>query len=481
MQMLRIIREILATPALLVGLIVLAGLALQKKPVDHVIKGTVTTVVGFAMLSVGSALLQNGALKDFGELFRYDFHIQGVIPNMEAVSSLGIQEYAMLVSEMMILGMALNLIMAKFGPFHYIFLTGHHTLYMASLLAVVLAATKMPQWQILIAGSLILGFLMAGIPAMIQKEMEKVTGNDRIALGHFSTVGYLLAAKIGAAVGNRAAEKQAEKDRGVEAKDISGKSVEDVHFPAKLSFMRDTTVGIFLVMSVIFLVMSGIAASRTDLASLDLSYGSIGYQNWIIYAVMEGAQFSVAIYVILAGVRLIIAEIVPAFKGIAAKIVPYARPAVDCPILFSYTPNAAMIGFLMSFAGGIVTMLVLIGFNMIQENILLPIIVPGVVAHFFCGGSAGVFANAEGGLKGCLIGAFVHGIFITLLSLAVIPVIGALNLSGTAFSDSDFCIVGIIAGNLGRVFSGYGILVLGILCFGLPIAWEQTRGNRKAD
>ena len=481
MQMLRIIREILATPALLVGLIVLAGLALQKKPVDHVIKGTVTTVVGFAMLSVGSALLQNGALKDFGELFRYDFHIQGVIPNMEAVSSLGIQEYAMLVSEMMILGMALNLIMAKFGPFHYIFLTGHHTLYMASLLAVVLAATKMPQWQILIAGSLILGFLMAGIPAMIQKEMEKVTGNDRIALGHFSTVGYLLAAKIGAAVGNRAAEKQAEKDRGVEAKDISGKSVEDVHFPAKLSFMRDTTVGIFLVMSVIFLVMSGIAASRTDLATLNLSYGTIGYQNWIIYAVMEGAQFSVAIYVILAGVRLIIAEIVPAFKGIAAKIVPYARPAVDCPILFSYTPNAAMIGFLMSFAGGIVTMLVLIGFNMIQENILLPIIVPGVVAHFFCGGSAGVFANAEGGLKGCLIGAFVHGIFITLLSLAVIPVIGALNLSGTAFSDSDFCVVGIIAGNLGRVFSGYGILVLGILCFGLPIAWEQTRGNRKAD
>ena len=204
MQMLRIIREILATPALLVGLIVLAGLALQKKPVDHVIKGTVTTVVGFAMLSVGSGLLQNGALKDFGELFKYDFHIQGVIPNMEAVSSLGIQEYAMLVSEMMILGMALNLIMAKFGPFHYIFLTGHHTLYMASLLAVVLATTEMDQWKILIAGSLILGFLMAGIPAMIQKEMKKVTGNDRIALGHFSVAGYLLAAKIGAAVGNRA-------------------------------------------------------------------------------------------------------------------------------------------------------------------------------------------------------------------------------------------------------------------------------------
>ena len=387
----------------------------------------------------------------------------------------------MLVSEMMILGMALNLIMAKFGPFHYIFLTGHHTLYMASLLAVVLATTEMEQWKILIAGSLILGFLMAGIPAMIQKEMKKVTGNDRIALGHFSAAGYLLAAKIGAAVGNRAVGKQIGKDSGTEAQDNPGKSVEDVHFPAKLSFMRDTTVGIFLVMTVIFLFMAGIAVRRTDLAALDLSYGYIGYQNWIIYAIMEGAQFSVAIYVILAGVRLIIAEIVPAFKGIAAKIVPNARPAVDCPILFSYAPNAAMIGFLMSFAGGIVTMLVLIGFNMIQENILLPIIVPGVVAHFFCGGSAGVFANAEGGLKGCLTGAFVHGIFISLLALAIMPVMGTLNLSGTAFSDSDFCIVGIIAGNLGRVFSGYGMLVLGLLCFGLPIVWEQTRGKYKAD
>ena len=382
---------------------------------------------------------------------------------------------------MMILGMALNLIMAKFGPFHYIFLTGHHTLYMASLLAVVLATTEMDQWKILIAGSLILGFLMAGIPAMIQKEMKKVTGNDLIALGHFSAVGYLLAAKIGAAVGNRAVGKQIGKDPGIEAQDNPRKSVEDVHFPAKLSFMRDTTVGIFLVMTVIFLFMAGIAVRRTDLASLDLSYGNIGYQNWIIYAIMEGAQFSVAIYVILAGVRLIIAEIVPAFKGIAAKIVPNARPAVDCPILFSYAPNAAMIGFLMSFAGGIVTMLVLIGFNMIQVNILLPIIVPGVVAHFFCGGSAGVFANAEGGLKGCLMGAFVHGIVISLLALAVMPVMGTLNLSGTAFSDSDFCIVGIIAGNLGRVFSGYGMLILGLLCFGLPIVWEQTRGKCKAD
>ena len=473
MQMLQTIREILATPAILVGFIVLVGLVLQKKPVDHVIKGTVTALVGFVMLSVGSEFLQNGALKDFGELFQYDFHIRGVIPNMEVVSAFGIQEYATTVSEMMILGMAVNLLLAKFGPRPYIFLTGHHTLYMASLLTVVLYAGEMSGWQILITGSLLLGALMTYLPAMMQKEMVRVTGNDRIALGHFSIVGYLIAAKVGALMGENKTEQQQTEQQ--EAAETKKKSAEDVKFPAKLSFMRDSTVGIFLVMTVIFLLLTGLAVHGTDLAELDISYKSGGYQNWIIYAVIQGAKFSVGIYIILAGVRLIIAEIVPAFKGIAAKIVPDAKPAVDCPVLFSYAPNAAMIGFLMSFFGGIVTMACLIGMNAVRGDLLLPVIVPGVAAHFFCGGSAGVFANARGGLKGCLIGAFVHGIILSLLALAVMPVIGNLNLSGTSFSDSDFCIVGIIIGNLGTLCSGYMMLALSVLGVAAPVIWEKIK------
>ena len=51
MQILVIIREVLATPALLVGFVTLIGLLLQKKPVDHIIKGTATAIVGFVLLS----------------------------------------------------------------------------------------------------------------------------------------------------------------------------------------------------------------------------------------------------------------------------------------------------------------------------------------------------------------------------------------------------------------------------------------------
>lgn len=467
MQILAVIQKIITTPALLVGLVTLLGLLLQKKPLEHVIKGTVTAIVGFVVLSAGSFFLENGALHDFGELFNYDFHIQGVIPNMEAIASLGIARYAETVSEMMFFGMISNIIMARFSPFHYIFLTGHHTLYMACLLTIVLHGSGMERWQLLIAGSLILGEVMALFPALASKEMEKITGSNRIALGHFSTLSNLAAAGVARLIGKT---EEKESDR----KDYRKKyrSSEELHFPSKLSFMRDTTVAIFVVMTVMFLLLSGIAVMRTDLNSLNISYADGGYQSWVIYALIQGAQFSAAIYIILAGVRLIVAEIVPAFKGIAKKLVPHARPAVDCPVLFSYAPNAVMIGFLMSFLGGVVTMAVTAGINTWKGMELVPVIVPGVVAHFFCGGSAGVFANAEGGVRGCVIGSFVHGILITVLALGVMPMLGALNLSGTTFSDADFCVTGIIFGRLAAVMSGRWMFVLCVTLYALPIVWE---------
>ena len=56
--MLNFIVNILSTTAILVGLLSLIGLALQKKPIEEIVKGTVKTIVGFLVLSAGSSFLQ---------------------------------------------------------------------------------------------------------------------------------------------------------------------------------------------------------------------------------------------------------------------------------------------------------------------------------------------------------------------------------------------------------------------------------------
>lgn len=81
-----------------------------------------------------------------------------------------------------------------------------------------------------------------------------------------------------------------------------------------------------------------------------------------------------------------------------------------------------------------------------------PVILPGLVPHFFCGATAGVFGNATGGRKGAFWGALAHGLLITFLPVMLLPVLGDLGFANTTFGDADFGVVGIILGNIIRLF-----------------------------
>ena len=346
--------NILSTPAILVGLMALLGLALQGKPIEDITKGTVKTIVGFLVLTAGSSFLQTGSLNAFGDIFNYAFGMQGVVPNNEAIVSLGLKDFATDTAYIMCIGMIANIIMARFSRMNYIFLTGHHTLYMACMLAVIL------------------------------------------------NVGGLL------------------------------------------------------------------------------NVGSETQTHWAVWAITSGLSFAGGVYIILSGVRLIIGEIVPAFRGIAEKLVPNAKPALDCPVVFPYAPNAVLIGFLVSFLGGIFGLFIL-GF--IDASFFpVALILPGVIPHFFCGASAGVFANAEGGLKGCVFGSFLHGLLITFLPAICMPVMGSLNFANCTFSDADFSVAGIILGNVAQFIQNGGLFVVCIIIFLLPIIYHvvMTKKNIKS-
>ena len=413
-MLLNVVIDILKVPAILVGLISLIGLLLQKKSISDTIKGTIKTILGFIIIGGGAGILVGG-LVPFGELFEVGFNVQGIVPNNEAIVGMALKEYGTATALIMAFGMLANILIAKFTPLKYIFLTGHHTFYMACMIAVILAVGGLTGSTLIGVGAVVLGFIMAFFPAIAQPTMRKIVGSDDVAFGHFGTVGYVLSAWVGSLVGK------------------NSKSTEEMALPKNLSFLRDSSISISLTMSILYIIVA--VAAGPEYVEKNVSDG----QNYIVFAIVQAITFAAGVYVILQGVRLLLAEIVPAFTGISQKIVPNAKPALDCPIVFPYAPNAVLIGFLSSFLGGIVGLLVL-------GQLRMTLILPGVVPHFFCGATAGVFGNATGGRKGATIGAFIHGLLITFLPVALLPILGSLGFANTTFSDADFGVVGIILG-----------------------------------
>ncbi|HAM64070.1 MAG: PTS ascorbate transporter subunit IIC [Firmicutes bacterium GWF2_51_9] len=446
-QFLNFLQQILSTPSILVGLIALIGLVAQKKPIEVVIKGTIKTILGFIVIGAGANVLV-GALNYFGNLFNFAFAVQGVVPNNEAIVSLALNTYAKDTAIIMALGMVANLLLARFSRMKYIFLTGHHTLYMAALIAVVLTVGGLESgsWQLYVGGSMLLGLTMVFFPAIAQKTMVKITGDDSIAFGHFGTLGYVFAAWIGSLVGK------------------GSKSTEDIKFPKRLSFLRDTSVAISLTMFIFFVLVTFAAVIKPDFDATVL-----GGTHWFLFSIIQSLTFAAGVYVVLAGVRLVLAEIVPAFKGISEKIVPDAKPALDCPVVFPYAENAVLLGFLVSFAGGLVGLAILFA---LQGTLNPALILPGVIPHFFCGATSGVFGNATGGRRGAILGAFGHGLLITFLPAMLMPVMGSLGFANTTFSDADFTAVGILIGNIANFVKGTGLLAVCVGLFVLPIVYN---------
>ncbi len=430
MVILKFMQDLLSTPAYLVALMAVLGLVLQKKAAPDVIRGAIKAFLGFLVLSAGADVVV-ASLGPFGEMFQHAFNTQGVVPNNEAIIAVALEKFGSVTALIMFFGMIANLLIARITKFKYVFLTGHHTLYMACMIGVILLTVGMNETMTIIVGSVALGIVMVLFPAMAQPTMEKLTGNSEVAFGHFSTIGYWASAWIGKLVGK------------------NSKSTEEINFPKSLAFLRDSSVSISLTMVIIYVVLA-VFAGPSFVGELS------GGENFILFSIKKGVQFAAGVYVILQGVRLILAEIVPAFKGISEKLIPNAKPALDCPVVYPFAPNAVLIGFFSSFVGGIVGMLILI----VTGGI---IILPGVVPHFFCGATAGVFGNANGGVKGCVLGSFVNGLMLTFAPILIMPLLGDLGFVGTTFSDLDFIATGFALGKAGQ----FGPAIAAALVFGV--------------
>lgn len=405
-----IIANVLTQAGIVIALIAMLGLLLQRKGAGEVIIGTFKTLLGFYVLSAGSAVIVT-SLTYFGTLFQAAFHVKGVVPSIEAVNGYATNQLGLGGQiALAFLGIFIvNILLARFTRWKYIFLTGQALLWMSTMTVVFGHSAGLRGIWLIVAASIVGGFFCVAMPAVAQPIVRRITGNDAIALGHFCTIGYMVEAGIAWLVRKRNVEEQP--------------SVEDIKLPRAMEFLQDTYMSLAVIMVPLYLITAAFAGPTAG--SKDA-----GGLNYMMFAFLQSIQFVVGVYVLMAGVRLLLGEIVPAFRGISMKLVPNSKPALDCPVLFPYSPNAVIVGFITTTIGTIIAMLTLpaIGFA---------VVVPGMLSNFFAGGTAGIFGNKVGGRRGAIIGGIVHGLFISLLPALLVTTFQSLGFPSMSATDVD--------------------------------------------
>ena len=415
-----IVYDLLGTSSILVGFIAMFGLILQKKKWDKVVIGTIKTIVGFIIFSAGSSLATS-SLNSFQTLFTKAFNLEGVLPLAEAVTALAQNKFGPIVALIMVTGFIANLIIARLTPFKYIFLTGQHNLYLAALLTIIFKANGVSDGLTIGLGAIILGASAALFPAIAQRGMKKITGENEIAMGHYVTLAYALSSFIGSKVGK------------------PEDSTEKLKLPSWLMIFKDYVVSVALSVAV-FYYISAFMAGKAEVEALS------GNVSWILFPFLQSLSFAASLFIIITGVRMVLGEIVSAFVGISEKLIPNAKPALDCPVVFQYAPTATVIGFLSAYIGGLLCIPVFIALK-------TPVIIPVAVPYFFIGATAGVFGNATGGWKGAIAGGFITGILIAVGPALIYPIMSSIGLTGTSFPETDFVSVGLILNAILSIFN----------------------------
>ncbi|WP_440895476.1 PTS ascorbate transporter subunit IIC [Amphibacillus sp. Q70] len=449
---LEFVTQLLSTPTILIGLIALIGLLIQKKPMTDVITGTIKTIMGFLLISAGAGVVIN-SITPLNDLLSETFNFSGVLPVNESAFAAASNEFGTALSGIMAIAMIANIVLARFSKFKYIYLTGHEVMWVSTVCAIVLGALNTPMWMVIIMGGLITGLYMAVGPVLIYKSVCKVTGTKDLAVGHSGIVFYWISIMIAKLTGNKE------------------KSAEDINVPKSLNFLRDLSVSLSLAMLVVYLIVSISAI----IIAPDVASEIFGGVNLTVFSITHSIEFAASIYIIQAGVRMVVAELIPAFQGVANKFIPNAVPALDIPILYPYQPNSTLIGFICASIGAVVAFFIQV--SLIGTPFELPIIIPTLFTAFFFGATYGCLGNVEGGLRGTIIGSFVTSI-VSSMTPALLIKFGGVLITGTTFGGSDSAVIGIFLNQVGDILPSLVLLAFVIVMFMLPIVHGVlTRGK----
>ena len=411
------ISQFLAQPIILISLIALIGLAVQKKPLSKVISGTIKAGIGVAIIGGGAAML-NDSLPFISELLSHKMGINGYLPTTEALLAPALNKYGNTAMIVMIGAFIFNILLAKFTPFKFIFLTGHIMLYLSIFFTMLfMNVTELTPFYTVIFGTLILGLYFTFMPALTYYFMKNFA-EGTMAIGHTSDIGILITGCLSKLFKN------------------NKKDIDNMNMPKGLDIFGNPIVGMTLTMVPLYIIVTLIGG-----------YEYV-YQNYskplypTVYSILQSLIASAGVGVVLYGVQMMLDELIPAFKGVSEKLVPGVIPALDCSVTFRFGKGSIIVGFLSMFIGTLLGLFLQL-FILNTPNIILP----GLLPCFFAGGSAGVIGNNIGGIKGAIVGPLITGLILTIgtgyLAFFTDPELLA---TGATFGDPSYASIGLIIG-----------------------------------
>lgn len=410
--------HILKNPPVLLALIAMIGLIIQRKSFSEIIKGSLTAAFGMVALTAGVNMLV-GTIAPINTAVQTQLGVQ-VTEGLSDVTFTA--EYGGTVGLAMFLGLIIHLLIARFTPVKTIFLTGHMLWWFPFVFVAAGVEAGLTDALLIGISALLSACYWSFMPWIMRKYVWDATGDDSFLIGHPTGILSLISGFVAKRVGNKE------------------KSTEDINVPENLSFFREISITGALVMFLMNVVVGIIAPVLIPEGG-----------NLVMFAIEAGLNFGAGLLIMLYGVRLLINQIIPAFQGIAEKVVPGAKPAFDVPILFNYRPNAVIIGFIVAMITS--TILVVLANSFQLFGVL---IVPLVITSFFeCGGAA-VIGEGQGGFRGAVIGTIAASVaMVALVAFSAMIFSTTIQSWILIFGGNDLSLWGMIGRGISSLFGGF--------------------------
>lgn len=427
-----LLKQVFTQPFMLLAIVVFIGYIAMKKKVSQALIGAFKASIGIIVMGMGSGAL----IANFGKLLT-------VLQNSTGIQGAGLNTYPTMTAAyakmdavlgegtgaswglyVLLIGFIMNLILValrKYTKIRAVYLTGNAMLVQCGISTYIV-------WRYLGTGMigtiLIASFITAlywGIGAtLLIKPTKEITGGADLTVAHQQMFHSFAAYKIAPKLGNPADD------------------IEKKQLPASLNFLQDSVLATLLVMLIstaVIMLVSG--KEGVEWLRSAEGFNQAGYTNFVVFLLWISITLTANVWVLLAGVRMFVGELMMSFKGISEKLLPGAVAGVDCAAIYGFAPKSVVLGLICGLVGQIIGLVLLLVF---KSPIFL---IPGFIPLFFDNATVAIYANKFGGWKAAVILCVANGIIQIIGSMLAISMVELTWWQGSA--DYSTIWVGIIA------------------------------------